>query len=708
MADRGKLTPNKKEFVIMSVEGYKKLACTDAAGNTTNKNLYWTTDLNTEMPIRVKLQQPDGDILFPKTIPQILLENYENHPDVVSLHAEPTPGKWISWNWRQCWDICFSFARSCIAYGISKRSAVNIIGFNSPEWFWSFYGAIMADCISVGVYTTNGPSACQYVAEHSSAELIVAENEKQMEKYLEVLDQLPLLKIIIVYGVDTLKARPTNIKVVTWNEFLEYGVEQDRSEGGKYTEMVNQRMEEQVPGRCCNIVYTSGTTGNPKGVMLTHDNMLFLINRMVKEFDSEGINYGEEKVVSYLPLSHSAAQVIDIMTNLVARAQIYFARPDALQGSLVESLSYARPTIFLGVPRVWEKMEERLKEIAAQAPTILQKVSGWAKGKGSLNSLARMQKKDHPFGYSLAHLLVLGRVKKALGLDQAKLLLVGAAPMKDATFQYFQSLDLPIINLYGMSENCGPETIAKPGKFKDGTVGYAVPDTHIKIEKRDKTEGGLENEGEVCFRGRNNFIGYLNNEKATRETLDLDGYIHSGDLGTMDENGFVKITGRIKELIITAGGENVAPVLIEDSLKNICPIINNVMVVGDDKKYLSALITFKVDVDMSTGMNTPTKNLTSNVKKFLAEELNVTGVNTTEEAMKNETIMKYLQEKIDENNKKAISRAQHVRKFRVLPTDFSLEGDELTPTLKLKRRVVVEKYHDKISEMYVNEDEAKL
>ena len=228
-----------------------------------------------------------------------------------------------------------------------------------------------------------------------------------------------------------------------------------------------------------------------------------------------------------------------------------------------------------------------MKEVAATMPGFLQGVSTWAKTKGVLMSEARMFNGTAPWGTTLANLLVLNRVKKALGLDKAKVLLVSAAPLKAATFAYFKSLDLPIINVYGMSECSGPETTAKPGKYKDGTVGYGFDETHIKIDKRDKSEGGQENEGEICFRGRNNFIGYLNNEQATKETLDQDGYIHSGDVGTKDSEGFVKITGRIKELIITAGGENVAPVLIEDSLKDICPIINNVMVIGDDKKYLA-------------------------------------------------------------------------------------------------------------------------
>lgn len=196
MDNSKKPVPNKQEFVVMSVDGYKKLAGIDNSG----RNLYWTTDINTEIPIRFNLQTPDGDILFPKTLPQYFLENLEMYPDVPCCHAEPAPGKWQFWTWKDCWNICFSFAKSCVAYGLSKRSAVNIIGFNCPEWIWAFHGAIMADMISVGVYTTNTPGACQYVAEHSSAEMIVAENEKQLNKYLEILDELPKLKIIIVYG----------------------------------------------------------------------------------------------------------------------------------------------------------------------------------------------------------------------------------------------------------------------------------------------------------------------------------------------------------------------------------------------------------------------------------------------------------------------------------------------------------------------------
>lgn len=309
-----------------------------------------------------------------------------------------------------------------------------------------------------------------------------------------------------------------------------------------------------------------------------------------------------------------------------------------------------------------------------------------------------------PFGYSLAHFLILGRIKKALGLDECKFHIVTAAPLKTATKEYFKSLDMPMINIYGMSEASGPSTVSVNLRYKDNSVGYSLEENHLKIDKRDMTEGGDKDEGEICWRGRNNFIGYLNNAEKTRETLDPEGYIHSGDIGTLDSEGFVRVTGRIKELIITAGGENVAPVLIEDTLKDICPIISNVMVIGDDKKYLSALITFKVEVDNSKGLNTPTKELAPNVLTFLADELDIHDVKTTDDAINNEKINEYIQTQIDETNNRAISRAQYIRKHSYLATDFSMEGGELTPTLKLKRSVAVEKYADSIAKMYPEEE----
>ena len=249
------------------------------------------------------------------------------------MHAEPVKGEWRSWTWGEVWNVSFNFAKSLVALGASHRSAVNIIGYNSPFWIWAFYGTILADNIAVGVYTTNTPGACQYVADHSSAEVIMAENETQMYKYLDILHQLPKLKAIIVWSINRFPQKPNKI-VYGWEEFLELG-NKETGLPQSCEDIVLERIENQVPGKCCNIVYTSGTTGNPKGVMLTHDNQYFVYTQMLKNAEDEKVQLGKERIVSYLPLSHSAAQLNDILANLIGRFQIYFARPDALQDSLV-------------------------------------------------------------------------------------------------------------------------------------------------------------------------------------------------------------------------------------------------------------------------------------------------------------------------------------------------------------------------------------
>lgn len=246
---------------------------------------------------------------------------------------------------------------------------------------------------------------------------------------------------------------------------------------------------------------------------------------------------------------------------------VHFAKPDALSGSLIETLKEVRPTIFLAVPRIYEKMEEKMKGIAQQVGPVARKISTWAKSKGYENSMSIQNKTATPFMYSLAKFLILKRIKDALGLDQAKVLAFGAAPMKQSTLDYFLSLDMQLLNFYGMSETSAAETISWKNRVKFDRSGQACPGTHIKIFNPNE-----KGEGEICFKGRNMFVGYLKNEKATRETIDFEGYVHSGDLGYLDQDGFLKITGRIKELIITAGGENVAPIPIEDKFLELCPI----------------------------------------------------------------------------------------------------------------------------------------
>lgn len=310
---------------------------------------------------------------------------------------------------------------------------------------------------------------------------------------------------------------------------------------------------------------------------------------------------------------------------------------------------------------------------------------------------ARQKGQQGTLCYSVANTLILSKIKAALGLDKCKGFLYGAAPIKATTVEYFASLDIPILGAYGMSETSAVVTINSNSKFNLKSVGFALQGIDLKINNPDE-----KGEGEIVFRGRNIMMGYLKNEAATKETIDGQGYLHSGDLGKIDKDGFLFITGRIKELIITAGGENVAPLIIEDNFKEFCPPCSNIMVIGENQKFLCAFVTFKVEVDLSKGI--PSNNLTNDAKAFFKSQLGV-DVKTSDEAAANDKIAKFVELCFEKTNKKAVSRAAHVRKFKILVTDFSLPGGELTPTLKLKRKVTEKKYQALVDEMY---SEAKL
>lgn len=311
---------------------------------------------------------------------------------------------------------------------------------------------------------------------------------------------------------------------------------------------------------------------------------------------SRGIAFADNRIVSYLPLSHIAGLTIDVIAHMFAGSELYFAMPDALQGTIVQTLQWARPTIFFGVPRVWEKFEDKLKEIASTKPQFMQNISGWAKGHGAEKVRLQVKGQQPGFMYGVANTLILSKIKDALGLDKCHVFFFGAAPMKQASIDYFASLDIPLFNGYGMSETSGGTTMHTIFNFRLDTAGWKTPGTDLIIDKPDQF-----GEGEICMRGRNIMMGYLKNDKATLETIDKHGFLHSGDRGKIEKDGHLKITGRIKEIIIGAGGENIAPVPIEDNFKVICAACSNIMIVGEMQRFMAAIITLKVDVDLKTG-----------------------------------------------------------------------------------------------------------
>ena len=379
---------------------------------------------------------------------------------------------------------------------------------------------------------------------------------------------------------------------------------------------------------------------------------------------------------------------------MAAAGFVSFAQPDALRGSLVSTLQEVRPTLFFGVPRVWEKIEEKMRAVGASNGAIKQALGSWAKSVGLAASWARLKGESLPWTYPIANYIVFENIKKALGLDQARVRTTSAAPISKETLEYFMSLDMILYEVYGMSECTGPHTINRPGYTTMFSVGKPFPGVYMRLDNPDKNGNG-----EIQMWGRHVFMGYMKAEDATRETIDNKGFMRTGDLGRTTPQGYLYITGRIKELLITAGGENVAPVLIEEAVKAESQVISNVMVVGDRRKYLVALITLRTDPDAE---GNPTEKLTETVCNILkAEGINCTyGKTTTKDVKKDPAFLKYLDTVVARANKNVISQAQRVAKFAVLDQDFTLAAGDLTPTLKLRRRVVTEKHSALIESLY--------
>ncbi|MED6272780.1 Long-chain-fatty-acid--CoA ligase acsbg2 [Characodon lateralis] len=405
----------------------------------------WSSRRDQAVRLRMEGSGPGSET--PVTIHQMFLETLERCGDQPALVSKKD-GQTVTLTWRQYYEECRAAAKSFLKLGLERFHGVGILGFNSPEWFISDIGCIFAGGLATGIYTTNSPEACHYVAANCEANVLVVENQKQLEKILKVKDQLPHLKAIVQYKGELQQKSPL---LYTWDEFMKLGKEVPN-------ETLQAMIDSLRANECCTLIYTSGTTGNPKGVMLSHDNITWTSRTVSKMINP---NYSEEVLVSYLPLSHVAAQMIDIWCSMSLAGTTHFAEPDALKGSLVNTLREARPTGFLGVPRVWEKMQERMKAVGAKGSPLRKRVADWAKAVGLQYSYSVMNGENVvPWGFTLYNILVFKKVRAALGLDRCRMCCTGAAPITKDTLEYFMSLNIPVKELYGMSESSGPHTVS--------------------------------------------------------------------------------------------------------------------------------------------------------------------------------------------------------------------------------------------------------
>lgn len=572
-------------------------------------------------------------------------------------------------------------ARALVSLGIGPGDGAAILGANSLEWFIADVGSTLAGAVPVGVYTSNHQKVVSYIIQHSRGRVAFVDNQADLMKILSIKAECPLLATIVYWGGDIDLAKFSDHKdyLLSFQEFLALGTE-------NHDAVVTNRLAAAEPADCCKIIYTSGTTGPPKAVMISHANIMAAL-----EATKIMLNVTEKDVmVSFLPVSHIAANMIDIMGPVCLDFSVHIAPADALRGSLVDTLRKVRPTIFLAVPRVWEKIREKMLAIGAEKGPVVRLIGKVAKHIGSAATDAEDKGENLPLGTGLAEKIVFSNIRQTLGLDRARACFNSTAPLQQVTDDYFRSLRLRILDLYGASEATGPLTANSPTVHRRGTSGKAIPGINTKITAPDGSgevapAADGSKEGELCFKGRNIFMGYLWNPEESRKTIDDEGFYHTGDLGRIDKDGFITITGRLKELIITAGGENVAPLLVEGGILKAMPAISRAFAIGDKRKFVSCLLIPYFDENGKLD--------------GLSKAVNP-AISTVEEAMKDPAWKKYLEEGMAEANKDAISNAAKVKKWRLLERDFTVEDGELTPTLKVKREIVVNQFKDEIDKIY--------
>eukprot|EP00916_Digyalum_oweni_P021327 GHVL01035425.1.p1 GENE.GHVL01035425.1~~GHVL01035425.1.p1 ORF type:complete len:697 (+),score=126.86 GHVL01035425.1:126-2216(+) len=645
---------------------------------------YWTSDIDIELPIHTYINGAGSET--PMTVVEMFARVVLQFGAMTALGYKYNK-KYVYWTWQKYWDECCIFAKSLIASGLNKNDRVCIMGHNCCEWFVACNGCIFAGGIPVGIYPTNSIDATEYIINITEASIIIVNSIINLEKINEIIKRGKCnIKLVIVF-----RENPNSISsnIVFWNDYLNFGKDVEAG-------IVASRMSSHKPGHCCLLIFTSGTTGNPKGVMLSHDNVTWTAKEA-----ADIITLGcDDVIVSFLPLSHVAAEVLDIFAPMSCGASVCFATEDALKGELLQTLLEVRPTLFLAVPRVWEKIEEKMKALGAGATGLRKRLTDWAKETSLKTLRAQLQGESSTMSYNVANYLVYSKIRRALGLDRCRLLATATAPLPKATALYFLSLNMPLADVYGMSECTGPQTSNLPAafKYKEGSIGLPLPGTEMLIYEPDKD--GI---GELCWRGRGNFMGYYKNPEATRKSIDRDGFLHSGDLGYIDSDGFAFISGRIKELIITSGGENIPPLLIEQMCKEEMPFISQCQIIGDGKRYLSLLICLKTVVEKS---GNPTTQLADSVIVVLKES--GSNCNTCEEAAKCPLAHKAISHYVDKVNKRAVARVQQIRAWRILPREFAEEFGEITPSQKLRRNIVIKNYANLIEEIYEDNLKSKL
>ena len=606
----------------------------------------------TKVPERIEVNGCD-------TIPKLFWHQVQARGGRTAYRAKHL-GIWRATSWRDYGERAKWIGLGLVSLGLARGEVVSILAETVPDWLCADMGTTGAGGVSNGIYPTDSSKQVEYILNDSRSRFLFVEDEEQLDKLLEIRERCPQVRLVFVFDTEGL-ASFEDAQVMPLDRLLQLGREQEQANPSLWEDLVGASRPEEL----AILVYTSGTTGAPKGAMLSHRNVIFQIGNADAFIP---LREGDEQL-AFLPLCHVAERTFTAFLPLRSGAIANFA--ESIE-TVADNVREVAPQSFFAVPRIWERFYSGIAIRMKEATWLGRIAYRWALGVGMKVSELRLEGKTPPPWlrglYALADFLVLDNIKRAIGMHRVRYAGTGAAPISPDLIRWYRALGVDMREVYGQTENCGLAT-AMPDRIKLGTVGVVAPRTEVKISP----------EGEILLHGPHVFMGYLNQPQKTAETL-REGWLHTGDVGYMDNEGYLKITDRMKDIIITAGGKNITPSEIENQLK-FSPYVSDAVVIGDRRKYLTCLIMIDYD----------------NVAKY-AQDMSVPFTDFAS-LCRAPAVVELIWSEIEKVNRD-FARVETIRRFRLIEQQLTAEDDELTPTMKLKRAFVNEKYKALIDDMY--------
>lgn len=591
-----------------------------------------------------------------KSVYHMFIDKVERFGDRTFLRRK-VDGRWVPITWNELREIADAVARGLIELGLEDGRAAGILSESRVEWIFADLGIISTGGVTTAAYPTSPPSDVAYLLGHAETGIVFAEDSEQLAKIIEKLDELPALDHIIVFDMENVEPHD---KVMSFESLLELG----RNAGEATIAERSRRLDALDPEHLLTFIYTSGTTGPPKGAMLTHGNALYISDVAL---DLNVVSPDDESL-SFLPLAHALERMIFYMSMNVAGV-VNFAESIY---SLADNLPEVRPTILIGVPRVYEKIYEKVMARIEGESGMKKKIFAWALETGREHFEYECRGRSAPPGLALkkklADILVFDKLREVTG-GRIRWVGSGGAPMPVEVQSFFCAAGMPMIQAYGLTETSAPAVVIPPDRIRIGRVGLLMPHCDVRIA----------DDGEIMIKGPNVFKGYFKNPEATEESF-RDGWFLSGDTGEFDDEGYLMVTGRKKDLLITAGGKNITPQKLEQVFCSI-PLISQAVITGDGKKYLTALFTISAE------------ELEAFAKDHHLEPVDGKPLDY------HPVVVKTIRKAVEEKNS-SLPHYETIKDFRIVDHEFTVESGELTPTMKVKKKIVFEKYRDLIDEMY--------